>query len=83
MMNIYVIKMAGVFMITTSTIAIYTAIAPRWLAIVGYVLAVLLLFGSYFISWIFFIFPVWVLLLSASILIDDFVSRVSARRRDS
>ena len=83
MMNIYVIKMAGVFMITTSTIAIYTAIAPRWLAIVGYVLAVLLLFGSYFISWIFFVFPVWVLLLSASILIDDFVSRVSARRRDS
>ena len=83
MMNIYVIKMAGVFMITTSTIAIYTAIAPRWLAIVGYVLAVLLLFGSYFISWSFFVFPVWVLLLSASILIDDFVGRVSARRRDS
>ena len=83
MMNIYVIKMAAVFMITTSTIAIYTAIAPRWLAIVGYALAVLLLFGSYFVSWSFLVFPLWVLLLSASILIDDFAGRVSARRRDS
>ena len=33
MMTIYVVKMACVFMITTSTIALYTAIAPRWLAI--------------------------------------------------
>jgi hypothetical protein len=72
MMNIYVIKMAGVFMITTSTITIYTAIAPRWLAILGYVLAVLLIFGSYFVTWSFVVFPLWVFLLSASILIDNF-----------
>ncbi len=30
--NVYLVKMAGVFMITTSTIALYTGIAPRWLA---------------------------------------------------
>jgi hypothetical protein len=28
LMNVYVVKMAGVFMVTTSTIALYTAIAP-------------------------------------------------------
>jgi hypothetical protein len=71
MMNIYVIKMACVFMITTSTIALYTAIAPRWLAILGYVLAAPLLFGSYFVSWSFAVFPAWVFLLSVSILADN------------
>jgi hypothetical protein len=71
MMNIYVVKMACVFMITTSTIAFYTVIAPRWLAILGYVLAVLLLFGGSFFSWSFAVFPLWVLLLSVSILVDN------------
>jgi hypothetical protein len=71
MMNIYVVKMACVFMITTSTIALYTAIAPRWLAILGYVLAVPLLFGSYFFGWSFAVFPLWVFLLSVSILADN------------
>jgi hypothetical protein len=71
MMNIYVVKMACVFMITTSTIALYTVIAPRWLAILGYVLAVLLLFGGSFFSWSFAVFPLWVLLLSVSILVDN------------
>jgi hypothetical protein len=69
--NVYMVKMAGVFMITTSTIAIYTGIAPRWLAILGYALAVLLLLGSYYISWSLFVFPVWVALISISILADN------------
>ena len=70
--NVYMVKMASVFMITTSTISLYTAIEPRWLAILGYALAVLLLFGSYYISWSFFIFPLWALLLSVCILVDNF-----------
>jgi hypothetical protein len=69
--NIYMIKMAGVFMISTSTVAIYTAIAPRWMAILGYALAALLLFGSYYVGWSFVVFPLWVLLLSTYILIDN------------
>ena len=73
--NVYMVKMAGVFMITTSTIALYTGIAPRWLAIFGYALALLLLFGSYYISWSFFIFPLWVLLLSIFILAQNFRQR--------
>jgi hypothetical protein len=61
----------GQFMITTSTVAIYTGIAPRWLAILGYGLSLLLLFGSYYLSWSFLIFPLWVFLISASILRDS------------
>ena len=68
MMNVYAVKMAGVFMITTSTLAIYTAFAPRWLAILGYTLALLLLFGSYYLSWSFIVFPLWVLVISIHIL---------------
>jgi hypothetical protein len=50
-MNIYAVKTAGVFMITTSTIAVYTGFTPRWLAILGYVLAPVLLLGSYHLTW--------------------------------
>src|SRR3954465_418186 len=59
-MNVYAIKMAGVFMISTSTVVIYTKIAPRWIAVLGYVLACILLFGSYYISWSFAVLPLWV-----------------------
>src|SRR6516162_1327155 len=70
-MNVYTVKMASVFMITTSTIAIYTGFAPRWLAILGYIFALMLLFGSFYLSWSFVIFPLWVLALSIFIFLDD------------
>jgi hypothetical protein len=69
--NIYMIKMAGVFMTSTSTIAIYTGFAPRWLAVLGYVLALVLLFGSYHIRWSFIVFPVWIFTISICILLDN------------
>ncbi len=72
MINVYMVKIAGVFMITTSTIALYTGIAPRWLAVLGYALALLLLFGSYYISRSFAVFPILVFLLSVCILADNF-----------
>ena len=73
--NIYMIKMAGVFMITTSTVAIYTGFAPRWLAVLGYLLSTLLLLGSYYIRWSFVVFPLWVLLISISILAKNLQRR--------
>ena len=45
--NIYLTKMASVFMMTTSTVALYTGLTPRWLAYLGYAMSLLLLFGSY------------------------------------
>jgi hypothetical protein len=70
-MNVYAIKMAGVFMISTSTVVIYTKIAPRWIAVLGYVLACILLIGSYYISWSFAVLPLWVFLVSIYILLDN------------
>lgn len=76
--NVYAIKMAGVFMISTSTVVIYTGIAPRWIAVLGYVLACILLIGSYYISWSFAVLPLWVFLVSIHILIDDLGRRQKA-----
>ena len=73
--NVYAIKMAGVFMISTSTVVIYTAIAPRWMAAVGYALATLVLLGSFYISWSIIVLPTWVLLISVHILIDNLRGR--------
>jgi hypothetical protein len=70
MINIYVVKTASVFMITTSTIALYTQLTPRWLAIGGYVVAVVLLIGSYYLDWSILVFPLWVFLVSICILLD-------------
>ena len=47
LVNIYMIRMAAVFMISTSTVITYTSIAPRWVAYLGFVLAMLLLFGQF------------------------------------
>lgn len=71
MINIYVVKTASVFMITTSTIALYTRLTPRWLAIGGYAVAVVLLIGSYYFDWSLLVFPLWVLLVSGCILVDE------------
>lgn len=55
-------------MITTSTIALYTRLIPRRLAIGGYVIAIMLMIGSYWFDWSLLVFPLWVLLVSVSIL---------------
>jgi MFS family permease len=80
--NIYMIKMAGVFMMSTSTVIIYTDIAPRWVAYLGFTLALLLLFGSSYFSWVFVAFPFWIFLISACLLLDEFrrKSRVSTTK---
>ena len=73
--SVYAIKMAAVFMFSTSTVVIYTGIAPRWIAYAGYLLAILLLVGSYYISWSFAVLPVWVFLISIHVLTDNLRAR--------
>jgi hypothetical protein len=80
LVNVYAIKMAGVFMISASTMILYARIAPRWIAFVGYALALILLLGSYYINWGFVVLPVWVLLISIHILIDNYRSPTPQQR---
>ncbi|HUL89083.1 MAG TPA: hypothetical protein VLU23_13010 [Pseudolabrys sp.] len=76
LVNIYLVKMAAVFMFSTSTVITYTGIAPRWVAYLGFVLALLLLFGSSYFSWVFVAFPFWVFLISICLLTDEFRRRL-------
>jgi hypothetical protein len=71
LVNIYAIKMAGVFMFSTSTVIIYTRMAPRWIAVLGFTLALVLLLGSYYISFSIALLPLWVMLLSVYVLFDN------------
>jgi len=70
-MNVYGIKMAGVFMFSTSTILLRTAIVPRWIAFLGYGLGAMLSLSIGIIRWIPLVFPVWVFLISAAILFEN------------
>jgi len=71
-MNVYAMKMAGVFMISTCTLALRTGIFPRWMAFLGLALALFLLFSIGFFSWVSLVFPLWVLLISVYILLVNF-----------
>ncbi len=68
-MNVYAMKMAGVFMISTSTILLRTSVLSRWLTYLGYVFALVLLITLTLWEWIILLFPLWILLLSIDILL--------------
>jgi hypothetical protein len=72
LMNTYAIKMAGVFMISTCTLFLRLKLMPRWMAFLGYALALLLLLSIGYISWISLVFPLWVLLISLYILVENY-----------
>jgi hypothetical protein len=74
-MHTYAMKMAGVFMISTSTISLRTRIFPRWMAMLGYILALVLLLSLGRMVWFLLVFPLWVFLISVYILIDNFQGR--------
>jgi len=70
-MNVYTMKMAGVFMITTCTLSLRTGIFPRWMAYLGLVLALFLLLTTGSFYWAPLVFPLWVLLISVYILLAN------------
>jgi hypothetical protein len=70
-MNVYAMKMAGVFMISTCTLSLRTGIIPRWMAFLGIILALILLLTVSLIYWAPLIFPLWVLMISVHILLAN------------
>ena len=76
-LNVFAIKMAGVFMMSSSTIMLRTAILPRWAAFTGFAGAGLLLLVITNWRWIALVFPLWMLVISLNILIADLRTRVS------
>ena len=69
-MNVYAVKMAAVFMFSTSTAVIYASFAPQWLAYLGYALSAVLLFGGGLLGWGLIVLPLWVFAISVCLLRD-------------
>ncbi len=70
-MNIFAIKMAGVFMASTSTVILRTGILPRWVALSGFASAAVLLLIITSWPWITLLFPTWILVVSTRILLSE------------
>lgn len=76
--NVYALRMAGAFMISLGTIWLRTNLMPRWLVIVTYSVALILLVVINLSLWTALIFPVWVFLVSVFILLTNLRGPVQA-----
>jgi hypothetical protein len=78
-LNVYAVRMAGVFMISTATISWRTRVLARWLSVLGAVLAVGLLTVVTSDEPVLLLFPAWVLLVSTYLLLATRGARVTAQ----
>jgi hypothetical protein len=67
--SLYALRMAAVFQISQATLWLRTGVMPRWMALLTYPVALVLLFIFTHSSWVILIFPAWVLLVSVYILV--------------
>ncbi len=67
--NVYAMRMAGVFMISLGTIWLRTDLMRRSWALLTYALALVLLLSISYSLWVTLIFPIWVLVVSVYFLI--------------
>lgn len=81
LVNIYGLRMAGVFMVSTCTLAIRIGIFPRWMAFVGYVLALFLLLSIGRFGWAPLVFPAWTLMISVYVLFANFSAHAGVQGR--
>ena len=69
LLNVYSMRMAAVFTLTTVTIARRTKIVSRWLIAAGLATALVLLVGIGITPWAELLFPAWILAISIEILL--------------
>jgi hypothetical protein len=67
----YGIRMAAIFTMVVTNLGRRTGIVPRWLQVIGYATALVLLLVPPRTIWAILLFPAWVLLLSVSFLIGS------------
>ena len=71
LLNVYAIRMGGVFVLSTTTIGKRTGILPRWLVAAGIAAGLILLVGSGLSTWVNLVMPLWALILSIYILLKS------------
>jgi hypothetical protein len=70
--NTYALRVAAVLMISLSTIWLRTGLMPRWLVVVTYALALVLLVINSAAPYVILAFPGWVLVVSLMILRSEY-----------
>ena len=68
LLHVYGMRMAAVFTVSTATITLRTKVVPRWIGMLGFVIAVVLLVSVGLTVWVELLFPAWILLLSIEFL---------------
>jgi hypothetical protein len=68
MITVYAMRMAAVFMMSTTTLVTRFHLVPRWMTVVGFGGAIVLLVTTDSLRWVEIIFPAWALLLSIHML---------------
>jgi hypothetical protein len=60
---VFALRMAAVFVFSTSTIGRTAGVLPRWFTLSGYGVGLFLLLTASFYRWFVLVFPIWVLVL--------------------
>jgi hypothetical protein len=68
LLHVYAMRMAAVFTMSTATITLRTEVVPRWIGMLGFAVALVLLVSVGLTPWVELLFPAWILLLSIDIL---------------
>jgi hypothetical protein len=71
LVNVYAMRIAGVFMISTYTLAIRVGMFPRWTALLGYALVLLLLLSPGRFNWAPLVFPLSAFVISVYVLLAN------------
>jgi len=81
--GIYALRMAAIFLISQATLWVRTGVMPRWMALLTYGVALVLLFIFTQSPWIILVFPAWVLMVSVYILVTRLSGERPAARDDA
>jgi hypothetical protein len=71
LLYVYGVRVAAVFMVVVSTVALQSGTLPRWLVGSGYAIALVLLLSVSFFELLVLLFPLWVAAVSIRILVTD------------
>ena len=67
-LHVYALRMAAVFTISTATVTLRAQVIPRWIGMLGFAVAAVMLVSVGLSPWLDLLFPAWILLLSADIM---------------
>ncbi len=73
--GVYALRMAALFILSQAALWLRTKVMPRWMALLTFAVGLLLLFGFSQSFWVVLVFPAWVFLVSAFILVVSFLRR--------